>query len=92
MINCWPWFKFKSLPFFVSAEESSFELSSNMSIPHLPVPYIFGSPGVESSYLIYWLAWEQKVPNIYIGNERKMREWFLSQRVHGAGIFTYMNG
>ena len=35
-----------------------------MTIPHLPfVPYIFGTRGRVDRYLIYWLAWEPKVPN-----------------------------
>ena len=39
----------------------------NISYPHPPVPYIFGTRGLVS-YLICWLAWEEQVPNIFFEN------------------------
>ena len=52
--------------------------------PHLPVPYIFGTRGRVDRYLIYWLAWEPKVPNIW-GFQKKV----VPQIIHVKWVFHY---
>ncbi len=52
--------------------------------PHLPVTYIFGTRGLVTSYMIYWLAWE--LGSKYIGN------WKIRDRYGHTFDGSYIRG